>query len=89
MYEKFKTIQVLQISNWDIVDEWLNIINGIVLIPSPDFRKLELTTESPIEFNNILQLASAVNLLPQQLLIEVRCEKLSLRMDIVNGQPAY
>lgn len=55
------------------------------MIPSPDFRKLELTTESHIEFKDILQLASAVNLLPQQLLIEVRCDKLYLRMDIVNG----
>ncbi len=87
-FERLKRIEVLEINKKDIKPDWKFITNGLVLIPSKTFRKLKMTTLG-LEHRHISELVSSVAIIKQQVHVEVRCEKLSLKMDILNSQLGY
>jgi len=45
-FEHFKRLEVLVIKKKAIKSDWATITNGLVLMPSPNFRKLTIETES-------------------------------------------
>ncbi len=80
-FEDWKEIEILEIEKKEIKAEWSHITNGLVSIPSVKFRKLLISTES-LDFTHITQLANAVLLLKRQMYVEVRCERLTLKINI-------
>ena len=45
-FELFENLEVLVIKKKSIISDWAAITNGLALIPSLNFRKLKIETES-------------------------------------------
>jgi hypothetical protein len=77
-FELFEVLEMLEIKKSDIESEWSTLTNGIALIPSENFKKLTIITDSPLNSKHLEQLTDALGLLKQKIAVEVRCKRLNL-----------
>ena len=70
---------MLEIQKSDIESDWNTLVNGIALIPSKNFKKLTIITESSsFDQSHLKQLTDAIGLIKQKIAVEVRCKRLNL-----------
>ncbi len=73
---------MLEIQKSDIESDWSTLMNGIVLIPSENFKKLKIITESPFNQSHLKQLTDSLGLIKQSIAVEVRLKCLTLELEL-------
>ena len=87
VFEAFNNLEILVINQSDLKNVFSIIAIGLPLIPSPKFRVLQLITADSLDFRHIDELTNAVKKLQRQVKVDVRCEKLTLRMVLKDAYP--
>ncbi len=73
---------MLEINQSNIEFYWSTLMDGIALIPSENFKKLTIITVSAFYQSDLEQLTDALGLLKQKIAVEVRCEYLTLELEV-------
>ena len=73
---------MLEIKKSDIESDWNTLVNGISLIPSKNFKKLTIITESPFNQSHLTQLTDSLGLIKQSIAVELRLQCLTLELQI-------
>ncbi len=74
----FEVLEMLEIKKSNIESDLSTLMNQIALIPSKNFKKLTIITESSLTQSHLKNLIDVLGLLKQKIAVEVRCKCLNL-----------
>ncbi len=77
-FKLFEVLEMLEIQKTYIFSYWQTLVNEIAHIPSKNFKKLTIITESAFNQSHLMQLTDKLGLIKRKVTVEVRCKGLNL-----------